>query len=40
MFEELAKTGDSDKGHWVTEFCIEVHQEAADNKRTGYNQNG
>lgn len=40
MFEELAKTGDADKGHWVTELTLEVHQEAADNKRTGYSQNG
>ena len=40
MFEELAKTGDSDKGHWVTEFCIESLEERASVKRTGYNQNG
>ena len=40
MFEELAKTGDSDKAHWVTEFTLEVHNEKADLKRTGYNQLG
>jgi len=40
LFEELGKTGDADKGHWVTEFTLEVLQEKADVKRTGYNQNG
>ena len=40
MFEELGKVGDADRAHWVTEFTIEVIQEAADLKRTGYNQNG
>lgn len=40
MFEELAKVGDADRGHWVTEFTLEVHEERADLKRTGYNQNG
>lgn len=40
MFEELAKTGDSDKGHWVTEFTIESLEERASVKRSGYNQNG
>ncbi len=40
MFEELAKTGDSDKGHWVTEFTMESLEERASVKRTGYNQNG
>ncbi len=40
FFEELAKTGDADKGHWVTEFTLETLQEKADLKRTGYNQNG
>ena len=40
MFEQLAKTGDADKGMWVTEFTLEVLNEAADLKRTGYNQNG
>lgn len=40
MFEELAKTGDADKGHWVTEFTLEVLEEKANLKRTGYNQNG
>jgi hypothetical protein len=40
MFEELGKTGDADKGMWVTEFTLEVHQEAADLKRTGYAQEG
>lgn len=40
MFEELAKNGDADRGHWVTEFTLEVLEERADIKRTGYNQNG
>jgi len=40
MFEELAKVGDSDRAHWVTEFTLEVTEEKADIKRTGYNQNG
>jgi len=40
MFEELAKVGDADRGHWVTEFTAEVLEEKADMKRTGYNQNG
>lgn len=40
MFEELAKTGDADKGHWVTEFTLECLEEKASGKRTGYNQNG
>ncbi len=40
VFEELAKVGDSDRGHWVTEFTHEAHEERADLKRTGYNQNG
>lgn len=40
FFEELAKTGDADKGHWVTEFTLETLQEKADLKRTGYNQTG
>lgn len=40
MFEELAKTGDSDKGQWVTEFTLESLEERASVKRTGYNQNG
>jgi len=40
MFEELAKVGDSDRAHWVTEFTLEVTEEKADQKRTGYNQNG
>lgn len=40
VFEELAKTGDSDKGHWVTEFTLEVLEERALQKRTGYNLNG
>lgn len=40
MFEELAKTGDADKGHWVTEFTLESLEERASVKRTGYNQNG
>ena len=40
QFEELAKVGDSDRGHWVTEFTHEAIEERADVKRTGYNQNG
>lgn len=40
MFEELAKTGDADKGHWVTELTLESLEERASIKRTGYNQNG
>lgn len=40
MFEELGKIGDADRGHWVTEFTLEVLEEKADLKRTGYNQNG
>jgi hypothetical protein len=40
MFEELAKVGDADRGHWVTEFTLEVQEEKADLKRTGYNING
>jgi hypothetical protein len=40
MFEELGKTGDADKGHWVTEFTLEVLQQIADVKRTGYAQSG
>lgn len=40
MFEELAKVGDSDRGQWVTEFTLEVLEERADLKRTGYAQNG
>jgi hypothetical protein len=40
MFEELGKVGDADRGHWVTELTLEVLNEKADVKRTGYNQNG
>lgn len=40
MFEELAKLGDSDRGHWVTEFTLESLEERASAKRTGYNING
>jgi len=40
LFEELGKTGDADKGMWVIEFMLEVLNETADLKRTGYNQNG
>ncbi len=40
MFEELAKIGDADRAHWVTEFTLEVTEERADQKRTGYAQNG
>lgn len=40
MFEELAKVGDADRGHWVTEFTLESLEERASVKRTGYNQNG
>ncbi len=39
-FEELAKLGDADRGQWVTEFTLEVLEEKADLKRTGYAQNG
>jgi hypothetical protein len=40
MFEEIAKLGDADRGHWVTEFTLEVLEEMADLKRTGYAQTG
>ena len=40
MFEELGKVGDADRGHWVTEFTLEVLEEKGDLKRTGYAQNG
>lgn len=40
MFEELGKVGDADRAHWVTEFTVEVEQELADQKRTGYAQTG
>jgi Family of unknown function (DUF5309) len=40
MFEELAKVGDADRGHWVTEFTLESHEERASIKRTGYHLNG
>lgn len=40
MFEEIAKLGDADRGHWVTEFTLEVLEEKANVKRTGYAQNG
>lgn len=40
QFEELGKVGDADRGHWVTEFTLEVLEEKADVKRTGYNING
>lgn len=40
MFEELAKTGDADKGHWVTELTLESLEEAASVKRTGYHLSG
>lgn len=40
MFEELGKVGDADRAHWVTEFTLEVLQEKADVKRTGYNITG
>lgn len=40
MFEELGKIGDADRGHWVTEFTLEVLEEKANLKRTGYNLNG
>ena len=36
IFEELAKTGDSDKAHWVTEWTLESLEERASAKRTGY----
>lgn len=40
MFEELGKVGDADRGHWVTEFSLEVLEEKGNVKRTGYNVNG
>lgn len=40
MFEEIGKIGDADRGHWVTELTLEVLQEKANVKRTGYAQNG
>lgn len=40
MWEELAKIGDADRGHWVTEFTLESLEESASTARTGYNQNG
>lgn len=40
LFEELAKTGDADKGHWVTELTIEALEEKASLKRTGFAQTG
>ncbi len=40
LFEELAKLGDSDRAHWVTELTLESLEERASAKRTGYNQNG
>lgn len=40
MFEELDKTGDADKGQWVTELTLEYMNEKSDLKRTGYNING
>lgn len=40
QFEELAKVGDSDRGHWVVEFTHEALEERSDVKRTGYNLNG
>jgi hypothetical protein len=40
MFEELGKVGDADRGHWVTEFTLEVLEEKANVKRTGYAQTG
>lgn len=40
LFEEIGKIGDADRGHWVTEFTLEVLQEKANVKRTGYAING
>ena len=40
MFEELDKTGDAQKGQWVTELTLEVLNEKADLKRTGYSIEG
>jgi len=40
MFEELGKIGDADRGHWVTEFTLEVLEESGELKRTGYAQAG
>lgn len=40
MFEEVSKTGDADKGFWVTELTLEYLNQASDLKRTGYAING
>ncbi len=40
MFEEISKVGDADRGQWITEFTLEVFEESANVKRTGYNQSG
>lgn len=39
-WEPLAKTGDADKGHYITEMTLESLAERASVKRYGYNQNG
>lgn len=40
MFEELDKTGDADKGQWVTELTLEYQDQRSSLKRTGYAING
>jgi hypothetical protein len=40
FFDELGKTGDGDKGQWVTELTLENYEEKSDLKRTGYAING
>jgi len=42
QYRKLAENSPNTKGasHWVTEFTLEVIEEKADLKRTGYNQLG
>lgn len=40
FWEDLAKDGDRDNGHYVTEFTLESLAEEASLKATGYNQSG
>lgn len=39
-FEMLAKIGDADRGHYITEMTLESRAERASVKRYGYNLNG
>lgn len=39
-FEKLAKTGDAEKGQYITELTLESRAERASVKRTGYALNG